>query len=357
MLKSLDRARGMSRVGRAVFGLSACAVLLGAPASTMGQNTDIRVLLDRLERMERDIRSLNLQVSKGEAPPSLAAEAGPGPGFADGASPQSIARLEVRLTQLETEVREAIGRTEEITFQINQLKTELGGRLDKLVQDVDYRLSVLEQRAGISPGAAAPAATYPADAPPSSAQASVFTPPSAAPSAPSEPGILGTISRPSGGPGLGAQQASPAAAAGDVASAAVPAAAPQAPLSPQDQYDQARGFLLQARYEEAEQALTAFLDQHGDNPLAGNARYWLGETYYVRADYVRAAEVFLDGFQKNPDSPKAPDTLLKLGMSLANLNKSREACAAFDKLALDYPDAPSNIQRLLARERQKTGCN
>ena len=368
MVNSLGKVSGMSRASRAIFSLFVCAGLLGAPATTLGQDSNIRTLLDRLERMERDIRSLNLQVSKGEAPPSLAAEARSGPASAEGASSPGIARLQVRLTQLESEVREAIGRAEEVTFQINQLKVDLGGRLDKLVQDVDYRLGVLEQRAGISPGATPSgaggnlaASAYPPGTPPELAQAPALAPPTTTSPPPSEPATMGTISSrdldalTSGRAGA-PPQTPPAATAGDFAFAA-PAAAAQVPLSPQEQYDQARGLLLQARYDEAEQALATFLGQHGDNPLAGNARYWLGETYYVRADYVRAAEVFLEGFQKNPDSPKAPDTLLKLGMSLANLNKNREACAAFDKLALDYPDAPSNIQRLLTRERQKNGCN
>ena len=40
-----------------------------------------------------------------------------------------------------------------------------------------------------------------------------------------------------------------------------------------------------------------FVKLHPKEALASNARYWLGETFYVRAAYVQAAEVFLEGFQ------------------------------------------------------------
>jgi tol-pal system protein YbgF len=126
--------------------------------------------------------------------------------------------------------------------------------------------------------------------------------------------------------------------------------------TPKEQYSYAFGLLRQANYDKAEEALQAFLKVNGDDPLAGNARYWLGETYYVRGQYVQAAEVFLKGYRSDPKSPKAPDTLLKLGMSLTNLDKKREACAAFDKLEADFPDASASIKNTVAKERQRGGC-
>jgi TolA-binding protein len=82
----------------------------------------------------------------------------------------------------------------------------------------------------------------------------------------------------------------------------------------------------------------------------------MGETYYVRKDYSSAARVFLEAYQKDQKGTKAPDTLLKLGMSLTNLDKKKEACATFDKLGKDFPDASANIKRTLPRERTRAGC-
>ena len=63
--------------------------------------------------------------------------------------------------------------------------------------------------------------------------------------------------------------------------------------------------------------------------LAGNAQYWMGETYYVRGRYQDAAVTFAEGYQKYPTNSKAPDNLLKLGMSLGQLGKKADACVAF----------------------------
>ena len=114
--------------------------------------------------------------------------------------------------------------------------------------------------------------------------------------------------------------------------------------------------LRQAKYESAELALKEFLDSHSGEKLAGNARYWLGETYYVRRAYVFAAETFLEAFEFDREGVKAPDSLLKLGMSLAALGKGKEACAAFGKLEQEYPEATDEIKRSLERQFAKSSC-
>ncbi|BBK40139.1 hypothetical protein STVA_01590 [Allostella vacuolata] len=113
--------------------------------------------------------------------------------------------------------------------------------------------------------------------------------------------------------------------------------------------------LARADYEGAERSLKTFLRQHPNDGLAGNAQYWLGETYYVRQDYQNAAIAFGEGFQRYPKSSKAPDNLLKLGMSLALINKKPEACGALGRLD-QMSDAPANIKDRARRERQRLGC-
>jgi len=127
--------------------------------------------------------------------------------------------------------------------------------------------------------------------------------------------------------------------------------------TPKDQYKYAFGLLRQANYAKAEAALQEFVKLHPKDVLVSNARYWLGETYYVRAAYVQAAEVFLESYSTDPKGNKAPDSLLKLGMSLAGLDKKREACAAFDKLIKDYPKVSSGVKNTVRREKQKNSCS
>src|SRR3546814_16167351 len=93
-----------------------------------------------------------------------------------------------------------------------------------------------------------------------------------------------------------------------------------------DQDAFAQQLMSQTRYGEAESAFRQFIERHPDGQLTDNARYWLAETYYVRRQYPEAATAFLEGYQKAPAGSKAPDNLLKLGLSLSALQKKQEAC-------------------------------
>ncbi len=341
---------------------------------------DVSALLDRLDRLERDIQTLNYQVSRGETPATGGVSS---PGAPAPAMPKfAAARLGQRMDALEQDLRAATGAQESVDHRLRQIAE----RLDKLVGDIDYRLGVIESRLGI--GGAAPvgqAPVVPGAAPqgfavtPQTGQAKTIAPaPSAVSVAPavtqgvapaSQPGTLGTVSQKA----VEAVQASRSVAGASVQSAPAqaqapaqvqpaPVAAPQTAAAtlpagtPKEQYTYAFNLLRQTNYDQAEIALKQFIENHGKSPLAGNARYWLGETFYVRADYQQAAQVFFDGFQNDPKGAKAPDMLLKLGMSLAQLGKKDEACATFDKVAADFAQSSSRIKTGLARERKRAGC-
>ena len=62
------------------------------------------------------------------------------------------------------------------------------------------------------------------------------------------------------------------------------------------------------------------------------------------------------GLQDLQASPKGPDNLLKLGVTLAVLNKKPEACAVFARFDQDYPRATDLQKRRIDQERQKNGC-
>ncbi len=126
--------------------------------------------------------------------------------------------------------------------------------------------------------------------------------------------------------------------------------------SPREQYDYAFNILRQADYARAEKALRLFLEANGTDDLAGNAQYWLGETYYVRGDFEQAAVEFLSGYQTYPSSTKGPDNLLKLGLSMARLGQTDGACTALTRLATEYPSANDTIRRRAQTERARLKC-
>jgi TolA-binding protein len=76
----------------------------------------------------------------------------------------------------------------------------------------------------------------------------------------------------------------------------------------------------------------------------------------VRGNHLKAAEVFAENYKLDPKGAKAPDTLLKLGMSLATLDKGQQACITFGELRKKFPDAPQAIKTNLERERKRLSC-
>ncbi len=117
-----------------------------------------------------------------------------------------------------------------------------------------------------------------------------------------------------------------------------------ASVEPEKAYETAYGFLLQQDYDSAERAFTSFLGQFPADKLAGNAQYWLGETHYVRGQYGPAAQAFLKGYSGFKKGPKAPDSLLKLAMSLSRLGQKEQSCASFTELEFELPGAVGSVE-------------
>jgi len=309
------------------FAVAACGLLcLVAGGAVAQQSEDLRPLLDRLDRLERDMNLLQRQVYRGG-----------GGGGAPTAMPdaQSSVNNEVRISQLEDQMRTITGQIEQLTYNIDQMKR----RLDTLASDIDQRLGAVEH-----PGGAPPIPPPPGQPPPPPPRTLGGGPPPGAGNPAQPPSQSGVLQLPAGG---GQTAAAPATAgeAGNLPSG-----------TPQEQYNYAFGLLRQANYPAAEQALRAFVQRYPNDTLAGNAQYWLGETYYVRKDYANAAAVFAEGYQKYPKGGKAADDLLKLGMALGQLNQKADACRAFARLDRDFPTAPAGIKERAADEKKHLGC-
>jgi tol-pal system protein YbgF len=126
--------------------------------------------------------------------------------------------------------------------------------------------------------------------------------------------------------------------------------------TPRDEYDLAYGYVLRKDYALAEEGLRAFLKKHPGDRLAADANYWLGESLFQRQRYREAAESFLTVSTKFEAAGKAPDSLLRLGQSLAALNEKQAACATFGELPRKYPKASANVKQTADREQKRVGC-
>jgi len=330
---------------------------LASPAQAQDRSTE-----GRLDRIERDLNMLQRQVYRGGPPPPMGQDGGPG-----------AVNVEVRMNRLEEQMRDLTGRVEEFTNQIEQVRR----RVEQINGDVDMRFSQAGPNAPPPPAATRPGQGRTAtDRPPPRAEHAdrgmAFPQPAdddpddeaMAPRRKPTPLMPPGSAYPPGGPGADfgtlTPPGTPYRSGSEMAAAEAPSrAGPDGGLphgSSAEQYNYAFGLLKQANYPAAEAALKAFVDQHPKDAMAGNAQYWLGETYYTRGKYMEAASAFAEGYKRYPKSTKAADGLLKLGMSLARANQKQNACVALTQLDRDYPNPGASIKDRAAAEKKRLGC-
>jgi tol-pal system protein YbgF len=124
----------------------------------------------------------------------------------------------------------------------------------------------------------------------------------------------------------------------------------------EEQYEFAVSFMKIGDYETAEFALREFIEKNKDHDLAGNAQYWYGETFRIRQLYSDAATAYLDGYQNYPKSKKAPDNLLKLGITMVQLGEKNQGCKMISGLKKEYPKASKSVLQKALYEQKKFKC-
>ncbi|GJL87487.1 MAG: tol-pal system protein YbgF [Minwuia thermotolerans] len=344
-------------------GLMSLVLVLGlaAPLATPAVAQDLAPLNDRVQRLERSVTDLKAHLLGGRPLPASPTTESGGSGPATVAERADAAGLTLKLNALEEEMRNLTNRVEEVDFKLRRIDS----RMTKLVEDVDFRLTAIEKNMAAAPAPAATTnSTDGGSAPPVAGAAQgaqvlgQVTPEEVARlpqgNAPAGTGVQVEAAAPSVNQQTNQLAAAPAASTPPASGNPIDQALPEG--EPRDQYIHAFGLLQAKRFAESEQAFKAFLELHPEHELAGNAQYWLGESHYVRQDYEAAASAFLTGYQKYRTSTKAPDNLLKLGITLVVLDQKQDACAVFNELSDRYPTASSSIKRRMQREKQKAGC-
>lgn len=287
---------------------------------TTAQAEESRDTSNRIRRLENEVQTLSRAIYKGETPP---------PGSFSGG--EDAANLSVRIDQIETQMRDMTGKLEEQSYQLNQLKDQL----ERMTNDMSMRTGggSLPQPPVPAPGVINPMnETPPYQAPPQPETSYGATPP---------------------GPDMsGYQWSSKGGNESYLGSIGPEAANDPGALA----YESAFSLLKNGQYDGAEQGFTGFLTQYPVHALAGNAKYWLGETYYARAEYEKASRVFAEAYQQYPKSQKAPDNLLKLGMSLSSLGKKDDACIALGQIGKEFSTSAGPVLRRAEQEMSRLGC-
>ncbi len=304
-----------------------CSIALAGSSFAQSPND----MNNRLSRIENELQTISRAVFKGQQPdPSFFASSGADAG--------AQADFEVRLTQIENDLRALTGKLEEQNHQMMQLSR-------KVEQAQSAAVPVQVQGSQPYPAYGGPGNMGAASAPATPSN----IPPQPVLTAPGQ-SVMANPDAPvySGGPMAAGQLGTLSGAPGGPVSAV--------PGDPTALYEQAFSLLRDGRYDEAETQFRSFLDSNPGSDLAPNALYWLGETYYVRGKFTEAARVFAEAYQKYPKGSKAPDNLLKMGMSLAGMGKTKDACVALKQLQREYPNGAGPVLQRGEQEMSRLSC-
>ncbi len=185
-----------------------------------------------------------------------------------------------RIEELETQLREAEARNEQLQRQLMEAQREIT-RLNGIVGEL----------AGVNQSLSTP--------PPEGADG-------AAP-------LTGGTARPGGSAEVAPSTLNQAQRAATGTLGSIPAdAAPAAPvMDAADVYSRARELLVNGEYAEAEAAFGDFLERYPNADTAADARFWFAFTLLARNNYQDAASHFVTYLQNTPQGPRAPEAQVR----------------------------------------------
>jgi tol-pal system protein YbgF len=304
-----------------IFAAIFCAIAFGGPAAAQifgGGNDELEI---QVQRLQRDVRDLQAEVFR--------------EGNTGGA--QAAAALSAqRVDDIEESLRRLTGELEVMTHTLEQLSQ----RADRMQNQLDYMersRTASEFSFPLDPlengGPGAPPRGAPPGAPPNAPRGDLALAPSQ--------GTLGTIPR------------SPVPSPNDFP----PGAAPGFAGDPEGEFDTAMDLLTRAQYDRAREAFRSYAASYPETDRGAQALYWSADiAYSVDRDYQGAARDFAELLRQYPDVPRAPEAMLKLGLSLFALGQNEEGCVTLAALPRSYPNANETIASRARAERSNAGC-
>ena len=286
----------------------------------------LKSLSDQIQVITKDLKTLEKAVYKSSDVTSTFS--------ADSLNEDVLTKHLLKLNEIENQFRELTNRFEEVNFKLDKLSN----RVTKIQSDTQLRITDLEKSGSNNinqenkKNVNLPGTDKPQD----------FG---------AAPGYKKTSSLPE------TQQTQSIETAGTVITEKPETAESLLPDKPAaEQYEFAVSFMKIGDYETAEFALKEFIDKNKDHDLAGNAQYWYGETFRIRQLYSDAASAYLDGYQNYPKSKKAPDNLLKLGITMVQLGEKDQGCAMINGIKKQYPKASKSVLQKAQYEQKKFKC-
>jgi tol-pal system protein YbgF len=280
----------------------------------------------------------------------------------------------VRAQQLQEEIRQLNGRIEEMSYQLLQMQEQIR----KAQEDNEFRFQELEKKRrsdlGDTTGQPAVASSRPSSSeePAPAGQddvARIIDSPSdtgaaeapASTTAPA-PTTLGSIDFDQNGNARGASRNDAARNSAGLPGVEAPTPRAKDPQqtasvgSESDAYKIAYDHVLTGDYGLAEKEFSSYISAYPKSNRLADANFWLGEAQYSQGKYNDSARTFLNAHQTYGKSTKAPEMLLKLGMSLAALDNTETACATLKEVPRRYPNAAKAVLSKVGTEQKRLRC-
>ncbi|HCX09760.1 MAG TPA: hypothetical protein DHU81_05270, partial [Hyphomonas sp.] len=246
---------------------------------------------------------------------------------------QQSAQVQVEVNGLTGDVMQLTGRVETLEFQLQQLREQnenLSRDNEALIDEADDLRTQLENQsadiASLKSYLSAAGIMPEADPMPGNVGGEFGTMPemgaatdqsfNSGPRRLDAPASMGETTSNTSGPtrltmggAAAAGESLPEGSLGTIPASALPGEA--GPL-----FALAKSKLIQFDYAGAEEAFRAFLERFGDDPQAGEAHYWLGESLYQQKAYADSGAAYTTMIRSYPDNPRAPDALVKLARAM-----------------------------------------
>ena len=302
-------------------------IFLINPALAEEEEIFLKAISDQIQVITKDLKTLEKAVYQNSDIVSLKS---PSSSNSDGLNEDIMTKHLLKLNEIEEQFRELTNKFEEVNFKLDKLST----RVTKIQSDTQLRFSDIENGTANTTAkkkTVLPGSTKPQDF-------------GAAPA-------YQTSNLPK------EQSVNSIESAKTVIADEPEKRESLLPDKPADeQYDFAVSFMKIGDYETAEFALKEFIEKNKDHDLAGSAQYWYGETFRIRQLYSDAATAYLDGYQNYPKSVKAPDNLLKLGITMVQLGEKDQGCQMISGIKKEYPKASKSVLQKAQYEQKKFKC-
>jgi len=310
-----------------IFSLIICTLFFNYNIFAEEEEIYLKSISDQIQVITKDLKTLEKAVYQKSDVVTLKPSASLN---SDGLNEDIMTKHLLKLNEIEDQFRELTNKFEEVSFKLDKLSS----RVTKIQSDNQLRFSDLENGTSIvekEKQAALPGSNKPQD----------FG---------AAPGYQTT--------NLPKEQSINSVETAQTVIAEEPekreSLLPNKPAK--EQYEFAVSFMKVGDYETAEFALKEFIDKNRDHDLAGSAQYWYGETFRIRQLYSDAATAYLDGYQNYPKSKKAPDNLLKLGITMVQLGEKDQGCKMISGLKKEYPKASKSVLQKAQYEQKKFKC-